>query len=352
MSNNKHTTIALIIVILSLALVFIKPTGAGWVEWEGKVYNEWNNGVSGAIVKLKQNNVVVKTTTTDSNGEYSLIYYTSSYATYKITVTKEDYNSQTKTVPKTSLGEPWVVDFNIRYVMKYAVIVGIEDYAYLNDLQYTENDADAWYDFLCDTSLDFDEVDLYKGSNAYESAIKNALENMVNIADKGDIIAFIFSGHGYKKSSTEHALSMWDADGNGNTGYLYDSELATILTSSEAERIFLFFDCCYSYGMQEELAEIGSKDHILLTSSCDKNEISYYDKANEKSCWTQSFLVESWINNNEPEDPVIDVFNDAIIYFRAHITNGDDYYSTDQNPQLWNPYGNNFRLTKYGISPP
>lgn len=41
---------------------------------------------------------------------------------------------------------------------------------------------------------------------------------------------------------------------------------------------------------------------------------------------------------NGLEDPVIDAFNDAVIYFRAHITNGDNYYSTDQNLQLWNLY--------------
>ncbi len=51
------------------------------------------------------------------------------------------------------------------------------------------------------------------------------------------------------------------------------------------------------------------------------------------------------------------VMSNIFFYFMLfwdtiYITNGDDYYLTEQNPQLWNPYGNNFRLTKYGISPP
>ncbi len=208
--------------------------------------------------------------------------------------------------------------------------------------------------------MDFDHVTVLKDGAAIEKSIKSSLTTMVTGADGGDIIAFIFSGHGhYNSSISSYALAAHDATSgdDGEDGDLYDTELASIMENSIAERVFFFFDCCFAIGMKDELDDLDNANTFFLAAASDSYQSSFYDEIADLRCWTQCFLHYSW-NGDSPgfEGSITaDFFNVWGIAF-----NGYTYYdymevvqydNAEQTPQLWNPYGSGFCLSKYGISP-
>ncbi len=182
---------------------------------------------------------------------------------------------------------------------------------------------------------------------------------MVSGADGGDIIAFIFSGHGYKYDEGEsYALSAYEADpGNpDNEGFFNDTELATIMENSIAERVFFFFDCCNASGMYNELELLNNSDTFFLAAATRDDETSWWDVDKEFRCWTQCFLHYSWNGNSERGSSgsitadFIDIFDDALFWYNYYV-GSVNYYNANQTPTKLSDYGNGFCLSIEGITP-
>jgi len=195
-----------------------------------------------------------------------------------------------------------------RHVSKrYAVIVGISDYASISDLSYCDEDATDWYNHLTGSQMDFDQVKVYGDGHtsnypkydgdATENNVKQALINMVNKADEDDVIAFISSGHGGGDTSSH--LCMYDSSGinSGDNGNLRDVELKSILEDAIAAKIFLFFDHCASGGFEEELLAMTNKETVYCTTTCTASGKGYEDSDNKNGAWTYCFLEETWIEH-------------------------------------------------------
>ena len=150
---------------------------------------------------------------------------------------------------------------------------------------------------------------------------------------------------------------MWDAeDGQGGyDGYLNHTELADIFDGCEAERIFLFFDCCYSYGMRTAIDDLDNYDAFFLAAAADEDELAYEDYANDRGCWTYCFLEYGWFVDNSYSTITSfdDIFSDG--YTKYRVTANDPYRPDDYNPNTYpkkyNGYGADFCLSKYGITP-
>jgi len=349
----------LIIVLFSLSLTLNTNKVSAfynWIEWEGYVIDEGNTPISGATVRLKKGSITLDTDITAGNGYYFIREYVDTTDYLKLHVSKTDYTSTSIHVLARDIGEPWRYDFTINYVETWAVIVGIRDYQYLYDLDFCDNDADDWNSHLNNPSgLDFDHVSLYKNTAAYESVIKSALTSMVTDADGGDIIAFIFSGHGHDDDGgSDYSLSMWDS-GEGlyyeEDGDLYDTELAAILENSIAARIFLFFDSCYSYGMKYELDNMDNSDTVFLAAAADDDETAYEDWDNDNGCWTQCFLNYAWkyYYSGSTTLSFNTIFNKAVWAYNYIYLGSVNYYNDNQNPVKWNNYGSSFCLSKEGL---
>ncbi len=331
-----------------------------WVEYEGYVYDDDGGKLQGATVWLyiEDTTTDVDSDITDSNGYYYIKEYVD--ATDRFDLTAEVNDNWTDYTYDSVLGraeaEPWRYDFNLYFVETYALIVGINVYEELDELDYCVNDANAWYNHLTDSSgLDFDDVVKKTNSQAEESEIKDELTTMVSKADQGDIIAFIFSGHGWDDDDgSNYSLSMYDSDSgnNGEDGELYDDELAEILQDSEAERIFLFFDSCHSYGMKEDLDDMTNADTVFLAAAADESETAYEDTTNYLSCWTECFLEYSWkfFYSSSITTSFNLIYNKAVwAYDSVYLSQSIDHYNDNQNPQKWNDYGSSFCLSYEGI---
>ncbi|NHJ86068.1 MAG: hypothetical protein FK734_11445, partial [Asgard group archaeon] len=194
-------------------------------------------------------------------------------------------------------------------VTTYAVIVGISDYKAISDLSYCDEDATDWYNHLTGSQMDFDYVWVYGDGHtsnypqwdgyANEYNVKQALTNMINLADDNDIIAFITSGHGAGTGTGSSYLCMWDCSSgeNGQDGNLYDTELAAILDDAVADKIFVFIDHCYSGGFGPDLMAMGNSAHVYLTTTCTEDGYGYDDPTHQNGAWTYYFLEYGWINH-------------------------------------------------------
>jgi len=182
---------------------------------------------------------------------------------------------------------------------RWAVIVGISDYNDIADVNYADDDASDWYNYL--VGLGYENIwvfgDEHAGSYpqydglATEENIRTRLEYVATEAEDDDIIAFVFSGHGGGDGDGNSYLAAWDSNsgGGGYDGDLYDSELRSIFSTSPA-RLFFFFDSCRSGGMLDDLSTMQNASNVYATSGCtedgSRNELDTYSNG----AWNYWFL--------------------------------------------------------------
>ncbi len=187
----------------------------------------------------------------------------------------------------------------------YAVIVGISDYKAIGDLRFCDEDANDWYSYLAD--LGYDEIIvLGDNTNSYlkydgvasEYNTKQALMDMVSMAGPRDTVAFISSGHGSGDSRGASLLCMWDiTEGeNGEDGYFWDYELASILELAIADQVFVFLDHCFAGGFGEEFMSMSNSKHVYFAATCDIMGMGWDAAEYDNGLWTYFFLEYTLID--------------------------------------------------------
>jgi len=179
---------------------------------------------------------------------------------------------------------------------KYAVIVGISDYASISDLSYCDEDATDFYNFLapkgyeCKIFGDGHTADYPRhDGTATESCVCATIQFLAAHAKAGDIVCFITSGHGSGDGNGESYLCMYDC--SGSVGCYYDHELAAdIALFASGVNIFVFIDHCYSGGMGPELMSLSNKAYIYCTTTCTADGYGYDDSSHQNGAWTYEFL--------------------------------------------------------------
>ncbi|MGY5880067.1 MAG: caspase family protein [Candidatus Thorarchaeota archaeon] len=181
----------------------------------------------------------------------------------------------------------------------YAVIVGISDYKAIGDLNFCDEDANDWYNYL--TQIGYDDI-VVLGDNtssyikydglASEHNAKLALTDLVGKAGPKDTIAFISSGHGSGDSRGSSLLCMWDitAGEDEEDGFFWDVEVADILEHAVADQIFVFLDHCFAGGFGEELMSMPNSEHVYFASTCDIMGMGWDAGEYENGLWTYFFL--------------------------------------------------------------
>ncbi len=234
-------------------------------------------------------------------------------------------------------------------VKHWAVIVGISDYKAISDLNYCDEDASDWYNFL--HARNYENIKVYGDGHtsdfpkydglATEYNVKNALINMVNSADADDVISFISSGHGSGNGRGSSFLCMWDygAGENGQDGALYDTELQNILKVAVANKIFVFLDHCYAGGFGPELMNMPNSANVLLLTTCTEKGYGYDSPTHNNGLWTYYFLEYSWIDHYGGSKTVAleDVFGYASAAYPKRAKDAPQIYdgSTGTSFILW-----------------
>jgi hypothetical protein len=184
---------------------------------------------------------------------------------------------------------------------KYAIIVGISDYASISDLSYCDEDATDWYNFLnghgyeCHVYGDThtSNYPVYHG-DATESNVRAAVQELANHATSGDEVFFVTSGHGSGDGNGNSYLCMYDC--SGSAGCYTDDELAADLSGFGLDvNIMVFIDHCYSGGMGPELMNLSQK--IYCTTTCTEDGYGYDEPSHQNGAWTYEFLEKYWVGS-------------------------------------------------------
>lgn len=206
---------------------------------------------------------------------------------------------------------------------KYALVVGISNYASFDDLSYCDNDARAWEHYLRVKGY---EVRTLVDSQATKDAIIEGIQWMDSVETNESDCAFTFSGHGVYEFGSyicpyDSSLYSYDRD-------ISNSELGDAFYNFDSEHIFFFFDSCYSGGMD---AVIGNGRYV--TQSSGAQEISYEHISEQNGLWTYYFL-EWGLTDNGYEDMSIcfdNSYDQAVqtsirLYEEAHPE--EEYYGS------------------------
>jgi len=184
---------------------------------------------------------------------------------------------------------------------KYAIIVGISDYASINDLSYCDEDATDWYNFLVGRGYECHVYGDGHTSNfprhdgyAYESTVRAAITELAAHAVSGDEVVFATSGHGSGDGNGNSYLCMYDC--SGSSGCYYDYELASDFSSfNTGVNIMIFVDHCYSGGLGPEIMNLSQK--IYMTTTCTEDGYGYDEASHSNGAWTYEFLEKYWVGS-------------------------------------------------------
>lgn len=139
----------------------------------------------------------------------------------------------------------------------YALIIGVSNYPNISPLPRTVlKDAIDLYEVLCSP----DNCGYFKSnarllldSKATRNNILSGLSWLITNTPSDATILLFFSGHGGRlinDSSMQNCLLPYDCDpSNLSKTAILDKELTQYLYKIRAERLLVFFDCCYSGGL-------------------------------------------------------------------------------------------------------
>ena len=212
---------------------------------------------------------------------------------------------------------------------KYALLIGISDYSYINGLDYCDEDIQDWckniksknYDITVlgdGLSLNTSNCPYYKDL-ALESNVKSHLENIYNKIKSNDTLFICTSGHGSGDGKGNSFICLLDQRGIDNSnnnfsndGSLYDKELAFIIKKfiDKNVKVILFFDNCFSGGMLDEINTIYNTSinkNICATSTCTFNGYGFDNSVYHHGQWTYFFL-NTFITRHFNNKSVYDIY--------------------------------------------
>lgn len=203
---------------------------------------------------------------------------------------------------------------------KYALLVGISDYLYINDLEFCDEDMVSWCDYL--TKLNYEIVLLgdktskygkYK-LNAYatEENIRKWIRSIADKVNKDDQFVFISSGHGGGDGKGNSFLCCLDESFRPQGEYT-DKEFAIDIKrfTDKGAKVITFFDNCYSGGMLSEVCA-NHPENVCATSTCTENGYGFDVNVINHGAWTYYFLIKTLGDVNNPSKNVNDAFYKAI----------------------------------------
>lgn len=132
---------------------------------------------------------------------------------------------------------------------KFALVVGVENYASLPAAEFAERDAEAVRRHLVALGYPERQIVLLRGEKATLSGIKKYVEKWLPSQAQDDSqVLFYFSGHGAPDPSSGQAyLVPWDGDPKylSTTGYSL-GRLYKDLAALKAARVLVALDSCFS----------------------------------------------------------------------------------------------------------
>ena len=137
----------------------------------------------------------------------------------------------------------------VGFAVDYAILVGIDDYHYLTDLEYAQKDVADMQRLL--QGLGF-EVQTLTGTQANVGAIRAAIRDLGFLSTPYDLLLFYFSGHGFGGDNEEdRGIFTCYMDPVKDKPYSQQQILAD-LQEFKGDSV-LFLDACYQGSLTRDL---------------------------------------------------------------------------------------------------
>ena len=183
------------------------------------------------------------------------------------------------------------------YDNSYALIIGIDKYENVQNLNYAVKDAESIQDILINT-FDFPDgnVTLLKNEDATKQSIIEAFSDITTKAEDNDRVLIYFAGHGETMDLPDGGEMGYLLPVDGNNENLYVSsigmdELKKISLMSKAKHLLYLIDACYG-----GIATIGSRG---LDSKTTPNYIEKITKNKSRQIITAGGRGEQVIEKSE-----------------------------------------------------
>ena len=214
------------------------------------------------------------------------------------------------------------------YDDSWAVIIGIDEYQNISNLDYAVNDAESVKEMLINQfSYDEENVKLLINENANKINIEQTLSDISLLAGENDRILVFFAGHGETMSLPDGGEMGYLLPVDGRQENLYASaipmnDLKDLSNMSKAKHMLFLIDACYG-----GLAAVGSRglepaktpNYIEKISNIKSRQIitagGKDEKVFEKSEWGHSAYTKNLLS--ALEDGLAD-------------SNGDGYITADE----------------------
>jgi formylglycine-generating enzyme required for sulfatase activity len=190
----------------------------------------------------------------------------------------------------------------------FVVIVGVEDYAdpAITNLDYTEDDAQAVYDFFAnspDSPTTKDRVTLLRGTAATRVAMLSAIRDQLTRRATGprDTAILYFAGHGFNDADGVYLATSDTQLGALQYTSVAWSDLQRAWEKISAGRRVLLTDACHSGGLKGlrgfggitkagSLVKASSTSASVLIAATAVNQLSVEDKRSKHGVFTASLL--------------------------------------------------------------
>ena len=127
-------------------------------------------------------------------------------------------------------------------INKYALVIGISDYkGKQNDLQYCDDDAMDWKNFLQSEGY---SVTILTDTQATAANIQSAVIDLLALEDADDYVVFAYSGHGASYQGYGSCIISTDLY------YMTHGYFEAYFDTAESQHIYFAFDACQIGGFQ------------------------------------------------------------------------------------------------------
>ncbi|MEL6561466.1 MAG: caspase family protein, partial [Bacteroidota bacterium] len=250
---------------------------------------------------------------------------------------------------------------------KKAIVIGISDYSNLEsvtnvnsnvsltDLQYADNDANSFAEFLETSEISGGnwDITLLTEEKATRARIMSAIDEVMTSSRPEDLIYLFFSGHGRQGPNDGSEIYFMTRDSDfkdGYSGVSYDW-IKDKMSNSKADHIVFFVDACrsgvigYNKGtgaFDNQMLQLRStKPNKVIFSSGRGNQLAFEDNGFKHGIFT--YFLLSGLKGAAPEirrDNYLDleelgeyVENQVRIYTRRNPK------TTTQVPVIWTKEG-------------
>lgn len=300
-----------------------------------------------------------KDVATNSSGYFTDLFTPDVVGVWSVTAHwngAEGYNASTST-------DMFVVTEETRD--SWAIIIGVKDYKYVDDLDYPDRDAMELYDKLKEAWPE-DHLKLLTNEQANKSGIESAIKDWLAPREtKDSVVLFFFSGHGCSGSDVapideadgkDEYISPYDSSNYSYDYDIRDDTLDAWFSSLDSQHITVFLDSCFSGGFIDKgikgdsllsarddgLAKDMSKTGRVIITACSETESSYEYPSLQNGVFTY-YMLQS-LNNLTATDSNRDneISAEEIFYYaEPEIRN---FTGNKQHPQMYDGYEGQLKL--------